>query len=191
MQNDSLGDSRRNRQLEEAEEVNGLDLFSEVEEPAGPRKRVKAGWIFAVAALIVVVLAVVVIVNLTGKRDSPADSASKSVAAQVRKANDAETVSSEAGTGKLSVTYSADVGAFAVQVTGVEEAPEDQEYQISVTHSDAAQSFERMGLLGADPSGWHGYRGLDSIHSVHLTIVAEGGEDAPEQADLSEVVLEK
>lgn len=191
MQNDSPDDARRNRQLDEAEEVNGLDLFAEVEEPAAPRKRVKSVWIFAVAALIVVILAVVVVVNLTGKRESPADSASRSVASQVRKAADAETVSAEAGKGKLTVIYSAEVDAFAVQAGGVGAAPDGQEYQISVTHTDASESFERVGLLGAKPSGWHGYRGLDNIRSVHLTLVAEGGEDAPEQADLAEVIVKK
>jgi flagellar basal body-associated protein FliL len=191
MQPDPRHDSGHGEHPENSEEVHGLDLFADAEEAEPTRRRAKTGWIFAVAALIVVILGVIVIVNLTGGSDTPADSASKSVAAQVRKADDAKTLSADAEDGKFTVIYSAKVDAFAVEVSGVDAAPEDQEYQVSVTHSDAAETFERVGLLGAEPTGWHGYRGLDSVRSVHLTIVAEGGEDAPEQADLSEITLEK
>jgi flagellar basal body-associated protein FliL len=179
-------------QPDDAEEVAGLDLFSTAEEAETPaRGRKKAALIFLAAAVVVIVLVVVVIVNLVKGSGNPADNASKSVATQVRHAKDAKTLSDEAGDGTFSVTYSAKVNAFAVNLKDVAAAPKDEEYQISVTHTDSAQSFERVGLLGRKPSGWAGYRGVKSVASVHVTIVAQGGEDAPEQADLAEIKLKK
>jgi flagellar basal body-associated protein FliL len=183
---------RHGQEPDDAEEVAGLDLFSTAEEAEAPaRARKKSGWIFLGAAVVVVVLVIIVIVNLTKGGGNPADTASRSVASQVRHASDAKTLTKDAGEGTFSVTYSTKINAFAVDLKDVAAAPKGQEYQISVTHSDASESFERVGLLGRKPSGWAGYRGVKSVASVHVTVVAEGGEDAPEQDDLAEIVLKK
>lgn len=184
-------DGSRRASLEDAEEVDGIDLLSSVQEDAAPARRGKAGWIFAGAAVVVIVLVIVLFVNLA-HRHSAADTASSTVASQVRHASDAKTASAQAGGGKLTVVSSRAKNAFAVQVKNLPALKDGEEYQISVTHTDASQSFERVGLVGRKPTDtWHGYRGVKNVASVHLTPVAEGGEDAPEQEDLSEVKLAK
>lgn len=174
---------------EEAEEVNGLDLFSTAEEDGTVARTRPARWLFAVAAIVVLVLIVVGVIMFT-HRAPASETASKTVTSQIRSAHDQKSATEQAATGEVTVIWSQDVNAFAVKLDDVPAAEDEREYQVSVTNDDAGQSFESVGLIGADPSGsWHGFRGVDGVATVHVTEVAEGGENAPESEDLVQIDL--
>lgn len=178
------------RDLENAEEVNGLDLWDSTasQEEPGRAQRRPARWLFLLAGLIVVVLGVIAVVGLT--HGSTSERAEASVASEVADADDVQELTSDSDTGSVHVRYSRSADAFSVQLDGVPDAAAGHEYQVSVTSNDTGQHFDRVGLIGAHPGDeWYGYRGLEDVLSVHVTEVAEGGEDAPEQADLVEIEI--
>jgi len=178
------------RGLENAEEVNGLDLWDSTAAQSEPGRAARrpARWLFLVAGIVVIVLAIVAVVGL--RQGSTAKRAEASVAQEVADAKDVKSLSKDTDTGTVNLKYSRSVDAFSVQLDDVPDAGSGQEYQVSVTSNDSSQHFERVGLLGAKPGDdWYGFRGVDDVLSVHVTVVAEGGEDAPEQDDLAEIEI--
>lgn len=172
------------------QELHGLDLLDEAStqsEPDRGRRR-PARWLYVVAALVVIGLGIAALIAINS--GTGVAKAEENIAQGVRDAKDVKEVSAKASTGTLKVAYSKSKNAFAVQLEGFPAAPEGHEYQVSVTENDDAQTFNKAGTLGRDPgSAWTGFPGVETVLSVHLNVVAEGGEDDPDEADLASVEL--
>ncbi len=172
------------------DELHGLDLLDDVaDEETSRLRRGPARWLFVLAGLVVLVLAIVGITSLTS--DPAANRANTSLAQEVRSAKDAKTMSVEAPTGRINLVYSASKDAYAVQLEGLPAAKNNMEYQVAVTTNSLGQTMDIAGLLGREPGDtWFGYQGLKDVVSVHVTEVATGGEAAPGADDLAEFVLQ-
>lgn len=173
------------------EELNGLDLLDEASTPSEPDRgrRRPARWLYVVAALVVVGLGIAALIAINS--GTGVAKAEENIAQGVRGATDVQEVSAKTTSGgTLKVAYSKSENAFAVQLEGVAAAPKGHEYQISVTENNDAQDFTKAGSLGTDPgSEWTGFPGVETVLSVHLNVVTEGGEDDPDEADLAAVEL--
>lgn len=172
------------------EELNGLDLLDEASSPSDPDRgrRRPARWLFVLAGLVVIglVIGAVAVIN----SGSGMANAEKNIATGVLEAKDKKEVTGKAASGTVHVAYSRSENAFAVQLEGFPEAGEGHEYQVSVTENDTAQTFAKAGTLGRAPGDeWTGYAGVDTVLSVHLNVVTQGGEDDPDEADLVEVEI--
>jgi len=180
------------QQPEGREEIQGLDLLDDVSDEVGTHvRRGPARWLFVLAAVVVVVLAIVGITSLTHRSGSGANQAAETVASEVRSAKDVKTLHADGKpSGTVNLSYSRSSDSYAVQLQDVPAVASGNEYQVAVTTATTDQRFVIVGLLGPDPGDtWFGYRGLKDVVSVHVTEVVQGGEEAPDHDDLVDIEL--
>ena len=172
------------------DELHGLDLLDDVaDEETSRLRRGPARWLFVLAGIVVLVLAIVGITSLTA--DPAASRANTALAKEVREAKDATALSVDAPSGRVHLVYSVSKDAYAVQLEGLPAAPSNMEYQVAVTTNSLGQTMDIAGLMGRDPQDtWFGFSGLKDVVAVHVTQVAAGGEQSPGADDLAEFVLQ-
>ena len=169
----------------EPREMQGIDLLNDVADESGPQngRGRPARWLFVVAALVVIALAVIAIVSLN--RGSAASKAAETVASDVRKASDHQEITKQVeGGGQIHLVYSNSEDAYAIQLEGVNAPPSGSEFQVGVYTRTTGQKYEIVDLIGDKPGdAWFGYRGLKQVMTLAVTVVAEGGETTPENDD--------